>query len=189
MDQHGSPATGVRFAPLWLKRARYIIDRVTQFLNVIGTLLIVAIMVLVNVDVIGRGAFDAPVAGVPELVSMSIVAIVFLQIAQTFRMGRMTRTEALLNTIERRAPRLREAVEIAFCCLALLVMWELLRASWPLFLSSWTRNTYEGTIGSFTAPIWPVKLAILIGCVALIVQLVFAAIDAALRLSTRGRQP
>src|SRR5690606_9515711 len=81
MDQHGSPATGVRFAPLWLKRSRHVIDRVTQFLNVIGTLLIVAIMVLVNVDVIGRGAFDAPVAGVPELVSMSIVAIVFLQIA------------------------------------------------------------------------------------------------------------
>lgn len=187
MDQLGTPAKGARFAPLWLKRARFVIDSVTQFLNVIGTLLIVAIMILVNVDVIGRGAFNAPVSGVPELVSMSIVAIVFLQIAQTFRMGRITRTEALLGTIDRHAPRLREMVEVVFCFLALFLMWELLKASWPLFLSSWTRNTYEGTIGSFTAPIWPVKLAILVGCVALIVQLVFAAIDAALRLFA-GRQ-
>lgn len=147
-------------------------------LNVVGTLLIVAIMVLVNLDVIGRGAFGLPISGVPEMVSMSIVAIVFLQVAQTFRMGRLTRSEAVLGALGRRSPRFRAGVEFVFCLSAIGIMGQLLYASGPLFLKSWTRNTFEGTIGDFTAPIWPVKLIILIGCVALMVQLLMAAGDA-----------
>ena len=147
-------------------------------LNVVGTLLILAIMILVNADVIGRGALGLPISGVPEMVSMSIVAIVFLQVAQTFRMGRLTRSEAVLGMIQSRSPRFRALVEFIFCCGAIGIMAQLLNASWPLFLKSWIRNTFEGTIGDFTAPIWPVKLIILIGCVALIVQLLLAASDA-----------
>lgn len=158
------------------------VDRVTMALNVVGTLLIIGLMILVNADVIGRGAFNLPVSGVPEMVSMSIVAIVFLQVAQTFRMGRLTRTDALLGAIERRSPRLRAFLELVFCTGAIAIMVQLLTASWPLFVKSWERNTYEGTIGDFTAPIWPVKLIILIGCTALIVQLIVAAIAALSKL-------
>ncbi len=154
-------------------------DRITMALNVIGTLLIVAMMVLVNADVIGRGVFNAPISGVPELVSMSIVAIVFLQVAQTFRSGRLTRTEALLAAVRRRAPRLRAAIEFVYAVVALFIMGQLLMASTPLFVRSWQRNTFEGTIGDFTAPIWPVKLIILIGCTALMIQLFITALFAA----------
>ncbi len=154
-------------------------DRITMALNVIGTLLIMAMMVLVNADVIGRGAFNAPISGVPEMVSMSIVAIVFLQVAQTFRSGRLTRTDALLASVRRRTPRLRAAIEFVYAVVALFIMGQLLIASTPLFVRSWQRNTFEGTIGDFTAPIWPVKLIILIGCTALIVQLFITALLAA----------
>ena len=44
-------------------------------------------------------------------------------------------------------------------------------ATVPLFKKAWVRNTYEGTIGDFTAPIWPIKLIILLGCVLLMVQI------------------
>lgn len=154
-------------------------------LNVIGTLLIVAIMVLVNADVIGRGAFGLPISGVPEMVSLSIVAIVFLQVAQTFRMGRLTRSDAVLNMVRSRSKRFRAAVELLFCLAAAGIMVQLLHASWPLFLKSWKRNTFEGTIGDFTVPIWPVKLIILIGCTVLIVQLLLSSWDA-LRCLLRG---
>lgn len=169
-----------------MRQLREIIDRITIGLNVIGTLLIIAIMVLVNADVIGRGVFNLPISGVPEMVSMSIVAIVFLQVAQTFRMERLTRTEALLNALQRRAPRLRALFEIVFCAGAIVIMVQLLTASWPLFVKSWVRNTFEGTIGDFTAPIWPVKLIILIGCCALIVQLVITGMIAAGQLFGRS---
>lgn len=159
-------------------RIRHAINNATMALNVVGTLLILAIMILVNADVIGRGALGLPISGVPEMVSMSIVAIVFLQVAHTFNMGKLTRSDAILGMLESKSPRFRALVEFIFCCSAIGIMVQLLNASWPLFLKSWTRNTFEGTIGDFTAPIWPVKFIILIGCVALIVQLLLAAGDA-----------
>ncbi len=157
---------------------RNAINTVTMALNVIGTLLILAVMILVNADVIGRGTLGLPISGVPEMVSMSIVAIVFLQVAHTYQMGKLTRSDAVLGMIESRSPRFRALVEVVFCCSAIGIMVQLLGASWPLFLKSWTRNTFEGTIGDFTAPIWPVKFIILIGCIALIVQLILSASDA-----------
>lgn len=168
--------------PRWFIRLRRIVNALTTGLNVLGTLLIVAIMVLVNSDVIGRSLFDAPVSGVPEMVSMSIVAIVFLQIAQTFAKGRLTRTEALPGYILKRAPRLHALLEVAFALAAFGLIWVMLRASGPLFMKSWVRGTFEGTIGDFTAPVWPVKLIILIGSTALLVQIGMFALAAVFTL-------
>ena len=174
--------------PGWFLSLRRVVDAMTTGLNVLGTLLIVVVMVLVNGDVIGRGLFNAPVSGVPEMVSMSIVAIVFLQIAQTFAKGRLTRSEAVLGFVGNRAPMARTFMELVFAIAAIALIWQVLAASWPLFRKSWVRGTFEGTIGDFTAPIWPVKLVILIGCAALLVQLVLFAMDALFRLR-RGTQP
>lgn len=165
--------------PGWFLRLRGAVDAVTTALNVAGTVLILAVMVLVNADVIGRSAFSAPVSGVPEIVSMSIVAIVFLQIAQTFRQGRLTRAEAVLNLMPL---RLRALVDLVFALAAMALIWQLISASYPLFEKAWVRGTYTGTVGDFTAPIWPVKAIILLGCGALLVQLGLFAMAAGLRL-------
>lgn len=175
--------------PQWFVTVRRLIDQLTLLLNVIGTLLIVAIMVLVNADVIGRVVFNAPISGVPEIVSMSIVAIVFLQVAQAFRKGRLTRTEAVLGFLEKRVPRMRVFLELVFSVAAIALIWQLLAASQPLFMKAWIRNTYEGTVGDFTAPIWPVKLIILIGCTALLVQLVLHASATAFQLFSKKAVP
>ncbi|MFC3614334.1 TRAP transporter small permease subunit [Lutimaribacter marinistellae] len=171
--------------PAWFLTLRRLVDAVTGALNVAGTVLILALMVLINVDVIGRAFFGAPVSGVPEIVSMSIVAIVFLQIAQTFRKGRLTRADAMLGAIEARAPRLRQGIELVFALAASALVWQLYTASLPLFVKAWQRNTFEGTVGDFTAPVWPVKLVIQIGCAALLVQLLLFALAALIRLVGR----
>lgn len=168
------------------KWTRQIVDRLTMALNVAGTLLIVALMILINSDVIGRGLFEAPISGVPEMVSMSIVAIVFLQVAQAFRMGRFTRTDAVLNALSKRAPRAKAALELAFCLAGFGIISVLLYASYPLFIKSWDRGTYVGTVGDFIAPVWPVKLVILIGCMALLLQLAMATISAAIAMWHAG---
>ncbi len=164
------PATGSG----WVRRIRATADAISNALNVIGTLLILGLVILVNADVLGRNLFLAPISGVPEIVSMSIVAIVFLQVSQAFRMGRFTRTDAVLDAIANRSPRLRAAVELIYVAFALALVWLLLSASWPLFDKAWERGTYVGTVGDFTAPEWPVKLIILIGCAALIMQMLIA---------------
>ncbi|SHJ73186.1 TRAP-type mannitol/chloroaromatic compound transport system, small permease component [Shimia gijangensis] len=174
--------------PAWFRQLRRGVDGVTVALNVAGTLLIFLVMLLVNFDVIGRNFFASPISGVPEMVSMSIVAIVFLQIAQTFRKGRLTRTEAVLGYLERRAPRLRVLLDLIFAAASALLIWQLFAASLPLFNKAWVRGTFEGTVGDFTAPVWPVKLIILIGCAALLVQLVLFAASALFRL-IEGKGP
>lgn len=153
-------------------------DAVSNALNVVGTLLILALVILVNADVIGREFFLSPISGVPEIVSMSIVAIVFLQVSQSFRMGRFTRTDAFLDAVARRSPRARSAIEFVYVVAALALIWFLFSASYPLFDKAWERGTYVGTVGDFTAPEWPVKLLILIGCVALMVQMAIAGVIA-----------
>ncbi len=153
-----------------------IINRISVALNVLGTLLIVALMVLICADVAGRSLFSNPISGVPEMVSLSIVAIVFLQAPEAFRMGRFTRSEAVLNYLEGKSSRIRALVELLFALAGLCVIWVLLNASWPLFVKAWNRNTFVGTVGDFIAPVWPVKLVILIGCSALLAQIVLLII-------------
>lgn len=168
--------------PRWFRQIQRGVDGVTVALNVAGTLLIFLVMLLVNFDVIGRNLFASPISGVPEMVSMSIVAIVFLQIAHTFRKGRLTRAEAILGFVEKRAPRLRILMDVIFAFASAALIWQLYSASLPLFTKAWKRGTFEGTVGDFTAPVWPVKLIILIGCLALIVQLLLFAASALFRL-------
>ena len=167
-----------------MDRALLWLDRLTQALNVVGTLLIVALMLLIGADVGGRNLMGAPVAGVPELVSLSIVAIVFLQVPQALRAGRLTRSDGLLNALARARPGLARVMETVFDAIAIAVIGALAWASWPIFLRDFERGTFIGAVGDFTAPLWPVKLVIVLGCVALIAQ--FAA-----RMARRwtGRRP
>lgn len=147
-----------------------VVGSVTSALNILGTLLILAVAVLVNADVIGRAVFGAPVSGVPEIVSLSIVAIVFLQAAHAARAGRFVRSDSLLRALARRAPRAAALLDAVWHAAALALIWIIAQASWPIFRRAWERNTFVGAVGDFTAPDWPVKLILLIGCGALMAQ-------------------
>ena len=157
---------------------RRTVDAITIVLNMLGTVLILLLVLLINSDVIGRAVFGAPVSGVPEMVSLSIVAIVFLQISQTVGVGRLTRSDALLNILKHKWPRTRQIIEIFFNLASAALVAVLLSASLPLFEKSWRKQTFVGSVGDFTAPVWPVKLIILIGCTVLIAQFLLGAAQA-----------
>ena len=149
---------------------------ITQSFNIIGTILIIFIMIIVNADVIGRELFLMPIAGVPMMVSMSIVAIVFLQTPQTFNRGRLTQNVSILNAIGRRTPLVKLLLDITYSIAAFFLILQIFKSTYPLFIKSWVRNTYEGTIGDFTAPIWPIKFVILLGCFLLMMQIMLFGI-------------
>jgi TRAP-type C4-dicarboxylate transport system permease small subunit len=62
---------------------------------------------LVVADVVGRTVFSAPVKGTPEMVSMSIVIICFLQASYAIRSGGMLSVDFLPAMLP---PRGREAL-------------------------------------------------------------------------------
>ncbi len=140
--------------------------RVLQALNALGTLWIVLLMVLINTDVLGRNLFDAPVRGVTELVSLSIVGIVFLQLADTLHSGRITRADVVLQGLEQRRPRLAALLHAAFHLVGAVLMATILWAAWDPLWESIRMREYVGAIGDFTAPAWPVRLVMLVGLAA-----------------------
>lgn len=136
-----------------------------SLLNSIGTLWIFALMIVISLDVLGRTALNAPLPGVLELVRLSIVAIVFIQLGHTLRAGRITRADNLLRILQRRHPRVGFGLQALFELAGTGIFVVLFHASLPLFLRSWVSGEYAGIEGYITYPVWPVRLIILIGSV------------------------
>ena len=139
-------------------------------MNSIGTAWVFVLLVIINLDIGGRALFNHPLRGVPEIVALSIVGCVFLQLAHTLRVGRLTRSEVLLKVALKRSPRLGHALDGVYHLIGAALCLILLKASYPLFTKAWTQDLYVGAQGDFMAPTWPVKLVILIGCAAAAIQ-------------------
>lgn len=144
------------------------LDRLTALFSALGTALILAVMALIVAEVISRGLLARPIPGVIEMVSMSILAIVFLQLANTLARGRLTRSEALLGALRNRAPRLGDALDAALHLAGAWLVWVLLSAFWPQFQRSYGRGEMIGTVGQFLAPIWPVHGIVVAGSALLL---------------------
>lgn len=146
-------------------------------MNSIGTAWVFILLIIINLDIFSRFLFNRPIRGVPEIVSLSIVALVFMQIAHTLKVGRLTRAETLLNVFRRIFPRGAAVLEGVFHLVGAGLFWLILRGSYPMFIKAWTIDEYVGAEGDFMAPVWPVKLIILIGSVAAIIQFLLLAIE------------
>ncbi|WP_162915196.1 TRAP transporter small permease subunit [Desertibaculum subflavum] len=143
-----------------------IFHRVTEALGRIGTLWILVVMLLVNADVAGRYFLNSPIPGVPELVALSIVGIVYLQLPHTLRLERFIRSDVLILPLIEKRPRagyLLQAVTHAFGALmCALIFWYVA----PNFVEAWNEGDYVGAAGVFTAPKWPIYLIVTV-CTAL----------------------
>ena len=144
-------------------------------MNSIGTAWVFVLLVIINLDIGGRALFNHPVRGVPEIVAMSIVACVFLQIAHTIKVGRLTRSDILLNWLNNRLPRLKQFLEGIYYLIGAGLMAVIFRTSVPFFSKAWRIDEYVGAEGDFMAPVWPVKLIMLIGCMAATIQFLVMA--------------
>ena len=158
----------------------------TVRLSAIGSLVIFALLLLINYDVLSRFLLDRPVAGVPEVAELAIVVIVFLQVAYAVGSGRFIRSDEFHKLITRRAPRLGNLIA-ALCELAGAGLVAVLCAGTvPVFLDSWQNDRYMGNPGVFTAPVWPVQLTIIVGSGLTAVIFLYAAF---LHLKSLGKRP
>ena len=158
------------------RRHRFSYGFVISVMNSIGTAWVFVLLVIINLDIGGRALFNHPVRGVPEIVALSIVACVFLQIAHTLKVGRLTRSDILLNWLQARHPALKHLLDTLYYLVGGCLMMIIFKASIPLFTKAWRIDEYVGAQGDFMAPVWPVKLIILIGCAAGAIQFLLMAI-------------
>ncbi len=133
--------------------------------NAIGTLVVLALVVVVNYDVVARGVFHKPFHGAVELVQFSMVLIVFLQLPDVVRVNRLTRSDGFLAIAGHRWPRLFIWIDRLINAIALVLMILIAVAIWPEFLEMWQTQDFFGVPGVFTAPWWPIKLVIFLSAV------------------------
>ena len=150
-------------------------DLLSSALNGIGTVGIFGLMVLVNGDIFGQALFGTPIKGAIEIVSLSIVGIVFLQIAHSLRHGAFIRSGALFGVFRRRYPVAGGAVQAFYHLAGAFLFAVIFYAIWPKFTLAWEEGEYLGTAEYFALATWPFLLLILIGSAAAVLQLLTLA--------------
>ncbi len=128
--------------------------------NAAGTFVVIAMIAIVNYDIVARGIFNSPFLGAVEVVQFSMVLIVFLQLPDVIRVGRMTRSDGFLLLLRQRRPRVGRALGRSIDLVSAGFMVLVAIAIWPEFVEMWLSKDFFGIPGVFTAPWWPVKLVI-----------------------------
>jgi TRAP-type C4-dicarboxylate transport system permease small subunit len=134
-------------------------DWIARALLVVAATLAFLLCFLVCADVIGRVVFNSPVKGTPEIVSFSIVVILWLQAAYAIRSGGMIWVDAvhvhLPNRVQRACEVLGALLGLAFFG---LVCWGSLDPA----LYAWSSNEFEGE-GALRVPVWPARFMVVLG--------------------------
>jgi len=133
---------------------------IAMIANAAGTFVVIALIAVVTYDVIARGLFNKPFLGAVEVVQFSMVLIVFLQLPDVVRVGRLTRSDGFLGLMKQRKPKFGRALNRVIDLASALFMVLIAIAIWPEFVEMWHTKDFFGVPGVFTAPWWPVKLVI-----------------------------
>ncbi|MDH4149930.1 MAG: TRAP transporter small permease [Betaproteobacteria bacterium] len=149
--------------------------KVLAGMNVAGALLVVMLLVLINVDSLGRTFFSNSILGVHEIVELSLVAIVFLQLGDAVRSGRLMRSDGLLTILDQRLPVVARSMRAFFDLVSVAFLVLIVVGGVPRFMESYRNNEFKGTAQLFTVPEWPVKLIIVVGAIAAILAFLVSA--------------
>ena len=156
-----------------------IFRRLIQWMNGAGVVWVFALTFLICADITGRTLFDSPLQAVPEIVALSLIACVFLQLAFAVHGGRLTRADILLSQIRRRNAGMAAGLERFFAIAGALVLLAMTAGAWPDFLRAFRTSEFVGVEGIYTLPITPIKFIVVLG----------AATAALSFLSFLGRRP
>lgn len=142
-------------------------------LNLAGAVWVVLIMFLITADVVGRALFNAPLAGVPEIVKISVVGLVWCMMAHTLKIDAHLRSTILLD---RMPPGARRAVEILACVLGALMFGLIVYSGWDQMIEAWRIGEFEGE-DPVRVPTYPVRSLVVLGAALTALQFVVMLVE------------
>lgn len=142
-------------------------------LNILGAIWVLLIMLLITIDVIGRAFFNSPLFGVPEIVKISVVGLVWCQMAHTLKIGAHLRSTIL---VDRMPPAARRTIEILSCILGAIMFGLIVYSGWDTTAEAWRIGEFEGE-EPVRVPTAPVRTLVLIGAALTAVQFVIMLAD------------
>jgi TRAP-type C4-dicarboxylate transport system permease small subunit len=153
-------------------------DRIVHVLLAAAALLTFCLSFLVVADVIGRGMFNSPVKGTPEIVSMSIVIICFLLAGYSVHSRSMLYTDVFVGLMGRHGPRVSTLLSgVLGTVFFALIVW----GSYEPALHAWTSGEFEGE-GALRVPVWPARLVVMFGALLVALTYLGQAVSAAVAL-------
>lgn len=148
---------------LWLSAN---VRRLAVGLVLLGSVGMMASMIICVADVIGTNFLDWPVPGALEITESTMVLIVFGALAYTQERRGHIRVEILYGHM---SPRVRSFMDLATHFLA-LVFFALL--AWQSFGElSYGWEIRESTMGTIRFPLYPARFLLSVGAVLLVAQL------------------
>lgn len=142
-------------------------------LNMVGAAWVVLIMLLITVDVSGRAFFNAPLFGVPEIVKISVVGIVWCMMGHTLKIGAHLRSTILLD---RMSPSVKRWVEILSCLMGVVMFALIVYSGWDQMIEAWMIGEFEGE-EPVRVPTAPVRSLVLIGAALTSIQFLVMLVE------------
>lgn len=156
-----------------MKMVIKLLNWLMALLNMVGSVWIFLIMLLVTSDVVCRAFFNAPIFGVPEIVKVSVVGLLWCQMAHTLRIGAHLRSTILLD----RMPALaRRVIEIIACILGAIMFALIVYSGWDNLIESWRIGEFEGE-APVRVPTAPIRSLVMIGAALTAVQFLVMLAD------------
>ena len=132
--------------------------------NISGALVLLVLVAIMNIDIFSRNILNAPFRGVVEVVIFSLALIVFLQLPDVVRTGRLTRSDGFFNIVKRHKPVAGRYMGAIFDFLGAIFFAIVLWGAVPDLYDAWVNDYFVGEQGLFTFPEWPIKIIIMVGC-------------------------
>ncbi|MDQ0338360.1 TRAP-type C4-dicarboxylate transport system permease small subunit [Caldalkalibacillus uzonensis] len=153
-------------------KLRKIFDSMIANLCFIGAVWIVFLMVIIFADVVGRGLFNTPIPGIPEIVKNSIVGLTFLQIAHVLRKGRHIRTTVIYDRVPQYWKKVLDTMaSLAGMIVFIMIFFATLEPAYRAFVT-WN---FEGNY--VRIPTFPTYALILLGSLLMTLQFALSMYD------------
>ena len=141
------------------------VDRLHIAVGSFSALCLVAIMLIVTPDVIGRKLASQTIPGASELNTLLLVALIYFGMAAAEAKSAHFRVTLLTDAVSSKARHLLEIVNTAICMgFSGFLAWLTIVAA----EKSWSDG--EVTYGVIVFPIWPSRIAVAIGLSLLTIQ-------------------
>lgn len=144
--------------------------RLISLMNGAGVVWFFALTFLICADIAARELFDSPIRGVAEMVSLSLVASVFLQLAFAIHQQRLTRAEFLFSRMQEKDAKLVSDWSGIISLVGLAMALAIAIGIWPDALRAYTTGEFAGVEGLFSIQVWPIKLIIFAGSVVAAIE-------------------
>lgn len=171
--------TGLKGPGRYMKRLLSLFEGLNSRLSFLGSIWIAALMLLITVDVVGRAFLSITVYGVPEIVKVSIVGLVWLQMAYTLQIGGHLQSRLVLDRLP---PRPRMALELFGYFLGSVVFILIVYSSWNGMVNAWEIGAYEGE-HPVRVPTAPVFTIVVVGAALTAIQFVILTVREARALA------